>query len=111
MPLLEWDSQTHERPTRLDLGRWIVSDENPLFARVTANRIWMRLMGNAIVESENDFGVQTARPSHFALLDYLASTFQEEDSFKQLIREIVLSATYQQSSHYQYLQADEEDYS
>ena len=42
----------------------------------------MRLMGNAIVESENDFGVQTARPSHFALLDYLASTFQEEDSFK-----------------------------
>lgn len=108
LPLLEWDSQTHERPTRLDLGRWIVSDENPLFARVTVNRIWMRLMGNAIVESENDFGVQTARPSHFALLDYLASTLQEEDSFKQLIREIVLSATYQQSSHYQYLQADKE---
>lgn len=103
------NSLSEQNQNRETLGEWIVARENPLFARVMANRIWLRLMGNAIVESEDDFGIQTARPRHVLLLDHLATLIQQQDSFKGVIRSIVLSATYRQSSHFGYRQSEGEN--
>ncbi|MDX1984759.1 MAG: PSD1 and planctomycete cytochrome C domain-containing protein [Bryobacteraceae bacterium] len=86
------------RATRLDLARWLVSKENPLPARVTVNWIWAELFGRGLVKSVEDFGTRGELPSHPDLLDALASRFQDHWSFKSLIREIVLSSTYRQSS-------------
>jgi hypothetical protein len=85
---------------RLGLAQWLVSPENPLTARVTVNRIWAQRFGTGIVETEEDFGSTGSRPSNQALLDYLAVRFQRDLhwSMKKLLREIVLSATYRQSS-------------
>jgi len=86
-------------PDRIDLARWILSDQNPLTDRVTVNRIWQRLFGAGLVVTENDFGVQTPPPSHPGLLDHLSLEFRHHGRrFKPLIRSIVLSATYRQSS-------------
>lgn len=85
---------------RLGFARWLVSDENPLTARVTVNRLWARLFGAGIVESLNDFGTMGEAPSHPQLLDWLALRLVQEHrwSLKSLLREIVLSATYRQNS-------------
>jgi len=90
-----------ERPTRLALARWLVSPENPLTARVAVNRIWQELFGRGIVRTSEDFGTQGDRPTHPELLDWLAREFatQRGWSMKQMIREMVTSATYRQSSH------------
>ncbi len=86
---------------RLDLARWLVSRDNPLTARVTVNRIWMRYFGRGLVETENDFGFQGSVPTHRDLLDWLAGSFMEQGwSMKALHRQIVLSATYRQSSQF-----------
>lgn len=85
--------------TRLDLARWLVDRQNPLTARVTANRIWARYVGRGLVETENDFGLQGTAPTHPALLDWLAAEFMENGwSLKNLHRLILTSATYRQSS-------------
>ena len=84
---------------RLGVARWITQPENPLTARVTVNRVWARLFGTGIVETEEDFGTQGTPPTHPELLDWLAVDFRENGwSLKQLLRTIVLSATYRQSA-------------
>ena len=86
-------------PTRLDLARWILSPENPLTARVAVNRIWQELFGRGIVGTSDDFGTQGDKPSYPELLDWLATEYRRVGwSNKALIREIVLSKTYRQSS-------------
>ncbi len=84
---------------RLGLARWLVSAENPLFARVMVNRFWQNFFGNGLVKSSDDFGNQGNLPSHPELLDYLAVRFsQNRWNVKALLKEIVYSATYRQSS-------------
>jgi len=84
---------------RLELAQAIVSIDNPLTARVMANRIWLHHFGQGLVLTPDDFGVRSEPPSHPELLDYLAAVFREEGwSIKKMHRLIMASATYQQSS-------------
>ncbi|HEV3339941.1 MAG TPA: DUF1553 domain-containing protein, partial [Pirellulales bacterium] len=84
---------------RLKLAEWIASPENPLTARVIANRLWQHHFGVGIVDTPNDFGFNGGRPSHPELLDWLAAYLVRHNwSLKQLHRVIVLSATYRRSS-------------
>ena len=84
---------------RLGLAQWMVDPANPLTARVAVNRYWQMLFGSGIVKTSEDFGTQGARPSHQALLDYLAVEFVESGwNLKALLRQILTSATYRQSS-------------
>ncbi len=84
---------------RLQLAEWIASPSNPLTARVLVNRVWLHLFGRGLVESCDNFGILAEAPSHPELLDYLALRFMDQKwSTKRLIREIVLSRTYQLSS-------------
>ncbi len=86
--------------TRLDLANWLVNPANPLTARVEVNRLWQHLLGRGLVATPNDFGTRGQLPSHPALLDWLAMEFQKRSwSRKEMIRLIVTSATYRQSSH------------
>jgi len=90
---------TADKPTRLDLARWLFDPAHPLTARVMVNRIWQQYFGRGIVETENDFGTQGIAPTHPALLDWLATELVAQRwSMKALHRAIVTSATYRQSS-------------
>jgi len=84
---------------RLELAKAITSRDNPLTARVAVNRIWGHLFEKTLVDSPSDFGTQSDPPSHPLLLDHLATWFMDHDwSVKQLIRYIVTSETWRQSS-------------
>lgn len=85
---------------RLGLAEWLTDPDNPLTARVQVNRVWEEFFGLGLVETTEDFGFQGRYPSHPALLDYLAVKYQTDMgwSTKALIREIVTSATYRQTS-------------
>ncbi|WZO99405.1 PSD1 and planctomycete cytochrome C domain-containing protein [Isosphaeraceae bacterium EP7] len=84
---------------RMGLARWLVDSRNPLTARVEVNRIWGELFGAGLVETEEDFGTQGELPSHPELLDWLALELIGLDwDTKALIRTIVTSSTYRQSS-------------
>ncbi|MDX1928493.1 MAG: PSD1 and planctomycete cytochrome C domain-containing protein [Pirellulaceae bacterium] len=91
---------TSEPPVnRLLLARWLVSKTNPLVARVTVNRWWAELFGAGIVPTAEDFGIKGEPPSHPELLDWLAVEFMDSEwSMKHVLKTIVMSATYQQSS-------------
>ncbi len=91
--------QEDEFANRLDLARWLVDEKNPLTARVTVNRVWQELFGIGLVKTTEDFGLQGELPRYRDLLDWLAIEFIESGwDFKDLIRTIVLSKVYQQSS-------------
>lgn len=85
---------------RLGLAMWLTDKKNPLTARTMVNRIWEQLMGQGIVETLEDMGTQGIAPTHKELLDCLSWQFMNDDkwSIKKLIKRIVMSATYQQSS-------------
>jgi hypothetical protein len=89
---------------RLELARSIADPKNPLTARVFANRVWQQLFGRGIVTTPADFGLRGDPPSHPELLDHLAATFTADGwSVKKLVKRIVLSATYRQSTEYSVL--------
>ncbi|MFO0953168.1 MAG: DUF1553 domain-containing protein [Isosphaeraceae bacterium] len=100
LPLfLASSASTSGASSRLDLSRWLVSEDNPLTSRVAANRVWIHLFGRGLVATPEDFGTRGEKPSHPELLDWLASEFMSQGwSRKQLVRTIVTSATYRQSS-------------
>tara|TARA_B110000879_G_scaffold77397_1_gene107762 strand:- start:36167 stop:39166 length:3000 start_codon:yes stop_codon:yes gene_type:complete len=89
-----------ENPTRLDMARWLASERNPLTARIAVNRYWQQLFGIGLVETLEDFGSSGMAPTHQDLLDDLAVRFITEHQWKpkSLLKEIVMSATYQQSA-------------
>ncbi len=101
--------QQNSPADRLDLARWLVSTQNPLTPRVAVNHVWRILFGEGIVKTASDFGVRGDPPTHPELLDWLAAEFiglnkphaaapQVAWSRKSLIKLIVMSATYRQSS-------------
>ena len=84
---------------RLGLAQWLIHAKNPLTTRVIINRLWQHFFGNGLVKTVNDFGFQGETPSHPQLLDWLAIDFRESGwNIKRAIKQIVLSASYQQSS-------------
>lgn len=95
----ELPADAPEGERRLALAKWITSDDNPLTARVLANRVWQWHFGTGIVDTPSDFGFLGSQPTHPELLDYLASRLIANGwKLKALHREILLSKTYQQSS-------------
>jgi len=85
---------------RFEFAKWLVSEANPMFARVTVDRAWRDLLGRGIVHTAGDYGTQSEPPSHPELLDYLATEFVSGGmSLKRLHREIVLSDVYRRSNH------------
>ncbi|MFM8216148.1 MAG: PSD1 and planctomycete cytochrome C domain-containing protein, partial [Pirellula sp.] len=91
--------QTPE-PARLRLARWLVDKQNPLTSRVAVNRVWQEIFGQGLVETSEDFGTRAPVPEYQGILDTLAVEFMDSNwSFKKLVRSIVLSDTYQRSSH------------
>lgn len=94
LPKLPADAPTN----RLALARWLVAPEHPLAARVVVNRYWQQLFGAGIVASSEDFGITGQRPSHPALLDWLAVEFRESGwNTKHMLRLMALSSTYRQA--------------
>ncbi len=84
---------------RLGLAQWLMSKENPLTCRVIVNRYWQELFGTGIVRTAEDFGTVGENPSHPELLDYLAVQFRDGGwDTKQIIKQLVMSATYRQSA-------------
>ena len=87
------------QPTRLDLAQWLVSDDNPLTARVMVNRLWRLFMGRALVPTLEEFGSGGELPSHPQLLDWLAAEFVDSGwDVKHIVGLIVTSSTYRQHS-------------
>ncbi|TYA78620.1 PSD1 and planctomycete cytochrome C domain-containing protein [Seonamhaeicola marinus] len=84
---------------RLGLSQWLFNENNPLTSRVYVNRVWQDIFGAGIVKTSGDFGMQGELPSHVGLLNWLSADFIESDwDIKRLIKNIVMSSTYKQSS-------------
>jgi len=94
-----FDTTAQGPPNRLTLAKWLVSRDNPLTARVAVNRLWAEVFGQGIVSTVEDFGIKGAPPSHPELLDWLAVEFMDQGwSMKKILKQIVMSRTYRQSS-------------
>ncbi len=105
----ELKSDIDEGQRRLALAQWITSNDNPLTARVLANRVWQHHFGTGIVDTPSDFGFLGSKPTHPELLDYLAAKLVANGwKLKDLHREIMLSKTYQQSATYNETAAKED---
>ena len=88
-----------QMPNRLGLAHWLVDPKNPLTARVTVNRLWEQLFGRGLVETSENFGTEGSMPSHPELLDWLAMELMDNGwSLKSMLRTMVISATYRQTS-------------
>ena len=84
---------------RLGLAQWLTSGEHPLVARVLVNQLWLRLFGEGLVRTPEDFGLQGQQPTHPELLDWLALKFQDSGwDFQELTRLMVTSRTFRQSA-------------
>lgn len=92
--------ESKEPSDRLEFAKWMVSDKNPLSARIVVNRFWEQIFGRGIVETMEEFGSQGKKPTHPELLDWMSVKLMKEYKWKikPLLRDFVLSATYQQSS-------------
>jgi hypothetical protein len=91
--------ETKAIDNRLELGKWLVSPDNPLTARVTINRHWHYIFGRGIVETTEDFGIMGSRPSHPELLDWLAAEFVASGwDIQHMLRLMITSSTYRQSA-------------
>jgi hypothetical protein len=87
------------KKNRKGLSEWLFNKENPLTSRVMVNRLWLMCFGKGLVSTPDDFGAQGSLPSHPQLLDHLANKFMEESwDIKAMLKYIVMSSTYQQSS-------------
>ncbi len=87
-----------KRHTRLDFANWIVSPDQPLTARVAANRFWAAIFGTGLVKTLNDFGMQGEWPSHPDLLEWLAADFKRDWNMKRAIKQLLLTSTYRQTA-------------
>lgn len=95
----EFLQETGDATSRLELAEWLFKPENPLFARVTVNRIWQEVFGIGIVETADDFGIMGARPVHPELLDWLAVEFRESGwDVKHIYKLLLTSRAYMQSN-------------
>ncbi|MES2660572.1 MAG: DUF1553 domain-containing protein [Verrucomicrobiota bacterium] len=96
----EFLPEASQATNRLQLAEWLFTAENPLFARVTVNRIWQEVFGTGIVETPDDFGIMGARPSNQKLLDWLAVEFRESGwDMKHIYQLLLTSNSYRQSNH------------
>jgi hypothetical protein len=99
VPAFLTEGHVGNQPNRLDMAKWLINPRHPLTARVTVNRLWQQLFGAGIVKTVDDFGTQGDWPSHPQLLDWLATELIASGwDVKHLLRLIVNSATYRQSS-------------
>lgn len=96
--VMAFDTTSYPK-NRLGLAAWTVNKNNPLTARVFVNQIWQEIFGRGFVKTSGDFGMQGELPTHPELLDWMAVDFMEHGwDIKRLVKQIVLSATYRQSS-------------